>query len=256
MSATPQGVEAQQAMVDITTNNYQKAIEAFFSHYCSYALTIYFQELKAIKAVTPTAEAKLRLIAAGLPVESIAPDGSIAIDFSELATEYWVRCVPGSLTELEDEKQLRILNAMFIPLSQAMPALAATQDTEALKHASAAMQYIVQKQIELSGATHSRDLKNILQGREAGEIATRDDKVARVEQMFLETQADREMEAEAQTTAITQMREQISLLTQTTQALLEKLGVVEPTSAEATPTTSPEPLDNQQQTPTLQSASA
>jgi hypothetical protein len=47
MSATPQGVEAQQAMVDITTNNYQKAIESFFSHYCSYALTIYFQELKA-----------------------------------------------------------------------------------------------------------------------------------------------------------------------------------------------------------------
>ena len=40
MSATPQGVEAQQAMVDITTNNYQKAIEAFFSHYCSYALTM------------------------------------------------------------------------------------------------------------------------------------------------------------------------------------------------------------------------
>ena len=27
MSATPQGVEAQQSMVDITTNNYQKAIE-------------------------------------------------------------------------------------------------------------------------------------------------------------------------------------------------------------------------------------
>ena len=46
MSATPQGVEAQQAMVDITTNNYQKAIESFFSHYCSYALTIYFQELQ------------------------------------------------------------------------------------------------------------------------------------------------------------------------------------------------------------------
>ena len=45
MSATPQGVEAQQAMVDITTNNYQKAIESFFSHYCSYALTLYFHEL-------------------------------------------------------------------------------------------------------------------------------------------------------------------------------------------------------------------
>ena len=29
MSATPQGVDAQEKMVDITTNNYQKAIESF-----------------------------------------------------------------------------------------------------------------------------------------------------------------------------------------------------------------------------------
>ena len=57
MSATPQGVEAQQGMVDITTNNYQKAIESFFSHYCSYALTMYFQELKGTKRITPTADA-------------------------------------------------------------------------------------------------------------------------------------------------------------------------------------------------------
>ena len=48
------------------------------------------------------------------------------MDFEELAVEYWVRVVPGSLVEMEDEKQLRILNQLFVPLSQAMPALASS----------------------------------------------------------------------------------------------------------------------------------
>ena len=118
MSATPQGVEAQTAMVDITTNNYQKAIEAFFSHYCSYALTIFFQELKMVKKVSPTAEARMKMLEAGLRTEDFDDDGCLTLDFEEMATEYFVRCVPGSLVELEDEKQLRILNQLFIPLSQ------------------------------------------------------------------------------------------------------------------------------------------
>jgi hypothetical protein len=117
MSATPQGVEAQQAMVDITTNNYQKAIEAFFSHYCSYALTMYFQEMKAVKKVAPTAEARMKLLRAGLETSALNEDGTLDMDFEELATEYWVRAVPGSLIEMEDEKQLRILNQLFVPLS-------------------------------------------------------------------------------------------------------------------------------------------
>ena len=122
MSATPQGVEAQQAMVDITTNNYQKAIESFFSHYCSYALTIYFQELRAVKRVAPTAEARLKLLRAGLETSALNEDGTLDMDFEDMAGEYWVRVVPGSLVEMEDEKQLRILNQLFIPLSQALPA--------------------------------------------------------------------------------------------------------------------------------------
>jgi hypothetical protein len=129
MSATPQGVEAQQAMVDITTNNYQKAIESFFSHYCSYALTVYFQELKrGQEGRSRQRTARVKLLSAGLPTELVQEDGTIEVDFSELAVEYWVRTVPGSLVEMEDEKQLRILNELFVPLSQAMPALAAAQD--------------------------------------------------------------------------------------------------------------------------------
>jgi hypothetical protein len=80
MSATPQGVEAQQAMVDITTNNYQKAIESFFSHYCSYALTIYFQEMKAVKQVSRPRTPGCAALA-GLPTEAFSPDGTVEIDF-------------------------------------------------------------------------------------------------------------------------------------------------------------------------------
>ena len=62
MSATPQGVDAQQRVVDTTTNNFQKAIEGFFSRYCSYALTVYFQELAAVRKVQPDSEAREKLL--------------------------------------------------------------------------------------------------------------------------------------------------------------------------------------------------
>src|SRR5690606_7560676 len=82
MSQTPQGVEAQQQMVDITTNNYQKAIESFFSRYCSYALTMYFAELKSVKKVKPTADARKALLNAGMDPEMFDPEtGELNIDF-------------------------------------------------------------------------------------------------------------------------------------------------------------------------------
>lgn len=162
MSATPQGVDAQTAMVDITTNNYQKAIESFFSHYCSYALTMYFAELSGSNTITPSAEARQALIGAGLQAEYFDEDGKLKLSFSDMATEYFVRCVPGSLVELEDEKQLRILNQLFVPLSQAMPALAATGDRELLNNMARAMQFIVERQLELSGSNRARDLKSLV----------------------------------------------------------------------------------------------
>ena len=164
MSATPQGVEAQQAMVDITTNNYQKAIESFFSHYCSYALTMYFQEMKAVKKVAPTAEARVKLFKAGFPTEALNDDGTLDMDFEDLATEYRVRVVPGSLVEMEDEKQLRILNQLFVPLSQAMPAIAQSGDQQMMAQAMKAMAYIVSKQIELSGSSSAKDIGLLWEG--------------------------------------------------------------------------------------------
>jgi hypothetical protein len=201
MSQTPQGVEAQQSMVDITTNNYQKAMEEFFSRYCSYALTLYFYELQAVKKITPTADVRKAMIDDGMPPEAFLhearvvqvegedgkthrksipadnsglKDGELKINFKELATLYYVQCVPGSLTELEDEKQLRILKEIFVPLSQALPALAEAGDTEGVRQGAAVMKYITMKTIEMSGSAHAGEIKKIFDGQDKEQQALRD----------------------------------------------------------------------------------
>ena len=238
MSATPQGVEAQQAMVDITTNNYQKAIESFFSHYCSYALTIYFAELKAVKKVKPTAEARQKLIAAGLDPKEFDDEGCLYIDFEKMAEEYWVRCVPGSLTELEDEKQLRILNELFVPLSQAMPALANTGDQTMLMQAAKAMQYIIAKQIELSGSQSAKDLGLLWMGQ-TEQVDERTQKILALETQLGGLTKASEAELDMQANMIGELAQRVSMLTQNQQILLEKLGVVTPAS-ESTSSVTPE----------------
>jgi hypothetical protein len=234
MSATPQGVEAQQAMVDITTNNYQKAIESFFSHYCSYALTVYFQELQAVKRIKPSAEARLKLLKAGLPTEHIEEDGTIAIDFADLATEYWVRVVPGSLVEMEDEKQLRILNELFVPLSQAMPAMAAAQDQQMLQQAAKAMQYIIAKQIELSGSTSAKDIGLMWKG-DVEAVDERDRKLAVLEENLNAQVAGSDDMVAMTETALTMLQEQMSMLRQTQEVIMQQLGMQTPASSEMNP---------------------
>ena len=130
-----------------------------------------------MKKVKPTAEARIKLLKAGLPTEVINEDGTLDMDFQDLATEYWVRVVPGSLVEMEDEKQMRILNELFIPLSQAMPALAASQDPQMLAQAAKAMQYIIGKQIELSGSTSAQDIGLAFKG-DVEEVDERDRRIA------------------------------------------------------------------------------
>jgi len=240
MSQTPQGIEAQQAMVDITTNNYQKAIEAFFSRYCSYALTLYFQELRGYKSIKPTADARRLLINSGMAPEQFEEDGALKVQMKDLATEYFVRTVPGSLVELEDEKQLRILNELFVPLSQAMPALAAAQDPEALQYATAAMQFIIQKQLELSGSAHSSQLTEILQGGVTPELQQREDAMGALEAAVgnISTQTSDELTMHATVTA--QLQEQISMLAESQALILEQLGVSNATTATPTPNPTPE----------------
>ena len=224
MSQTPQGVEAQQAMVDITTNNYQKAIEGFFSRYCSYALTTYFQELKSATSVTPTADARKQLKDAGLDNEAFAEDGSLEIKFENLATEYYVRTVPGSLVELEDEKQIRLLNDMFIPLSQAMPAVAAAQDQEAVMKMSAAMQFIVEKQLELSGSAHRSELRELFTNGRTPQFDAKQQADAEAEAgitgLEVEMPTPQEMYATMQNQAA-----QIALLTEGQGALMQQAGI-------------------------------
>ena len=219
MSATPQGVEAQQGMVDITTNNYQKAIESFFSHYCSYALTMYFQELKGTKRITPTADARQALVGAGLDAELFNDEGDLDVSFSDMAVQYFVRCVPGALVELEDEKQLRILQQIFVPLSQAMPALAASNDPELLKNMAATMQFIVQRTIELSGSNRSNDLRSLVTtGR-----TDQDDKLFGLEEQINGLSATVETTASL-VTSVVAAQQQMSMLAETQGLILQALG--------------------------------
>ena len=219
MSATPQGVEAQQGMVDITTNNYQKAIESFFSHYCSYALTMYFQELKGTKRITPTADARQALVGAGLDAELFNDEGDLDVSFSDMGVQYFVRCVPGALVELEDEKQLRILQQIFVPLSQAMPALAASNDPELLKNMAATMQFIVQRTIELSGSNRSNDLRSLVTtGR-----TDQDDKLFGLEEQINGLSATVETTASL-VTSVVAAQQQMSMLAETQGLILQALG--------------------------------
>jgi hypothetical protein len=249
MSQTPQGVQAQQQMVDITTNNYQKAIENFFSRYCSYALTVYFAELKgSVKQIQPTADARRSLLNGGLRSDPItdemgkvvAPadfleDGTLNLDFDAFATEYFVRTVPGSLVEIEDEKQLRILQQIYVPLSQAMPALAASGNQQALANATAAMQFIVQKTIELSGSTSAHELRDLMSGRaQLPEIEQQDSLMQAFEDRLgaagTATQAAMDQLAAAQK----EQQNQIALLRQGQGAMMQHLGIPEPQTAPPT----------------------
>ena len=248
MSATPQGVEAQQAMVDITTNNYQKAIESFFSHYCSYALTIYFQELRGVKRVTPSADARQKLLGAGLPPEHFSPTGELEMDFSTLAVQYFVRCVPGSLVEMEDEKQLRILNQLFIPLSQSMPALAATGDPQVLANAAQAMMYIIEKEIELSGSNGSRDLKSIFKTGRTAQFNEYEQRTKVLEDSVNGVFDSTIVGLESSAQAIQQLQEQLSIMGRTQGAILKHLGVPDEES-EVVPNNSAVPAAPIQQGP-------
>lgn len=251
MSQTPQGVEAQQQMVDITTNGYQKAMEAFFSKYCSYALTIYFQELKGVKSVTPSADARKGFIDSGIDPalflheeqviideetgkKTIVPadgtglrDGDLKIDFSEMAVEYHVQVVPGSLIEMEDEKEIRILNEMFIPLSQAMPAIAASGDQEALRNATAAMQYIIKKQMMLSGSKHKTEIEQIFSGK-TEQAQSMEARQQALEDAINGQTSDLAQQSDLQVTVLQQLQEQVALLAQSQAVIGRALGLTAP----------------------------
>jgi hypothetical protein len=241
MSQTPAGVEAQQQMVDITTNNYQKSMEEFFSRYCSYALTIYFAEMKGIKSITPSADLRRALEAEGVDPSAFIheahiddegnkvpddgtglKDGMLKIDFSDMNVEYFVQCVPGSLVELEDDKQLRQLKEVFVPLSQAMPAIAQSGDPQSLRRASQALEYIVKKTIELSGGIHSAEIKKIFAG-DVDSVDERDSRIDRVEETIGGLHSENGEFNDAVLEAISRQQEQIATLAEGMRALMNRV---------------------------------
>jgi hypothetical protein len=231
MSQTPQGVEAQQQVVDITTNNYQKAVEYFFSKYCSYALTVYFAEMKGAKALKPSAETREALIGAGMPPEAFKPDGTLDVDMSEMATVYHVRCIPGSLVELEDEKQLRILQEMLVPISQAMPAFANTQNPQMLTAAANAIQYILRKQIELSGSSSASELAALFGGEQKPELQAQGERVQALEEQLNGFAAELSTNNENTSNLVLQLADQVKQLVEANALLMQKLGVTPVASA-------------------------
>ena len=152
-------------------------------------------------------------------------EGTLKIDFNDLATEYFVRTVPGSLVELEDEKQLRILNQMFVPLSQAMPAIAAAQDQEALKFATDAMRFIIERQLELSGSTHSKNITEIFSGGKTPELTAREEMESVFDSRIEAVTVARSDESKQLVTAMSQLQEQISLLAESQGAMMQQIGI-------------------------------
>lgn len=236
MSATPQGVEAQATLVDITTNNYQKAVENFFSHYCSYAMCIYFQEMRGMKTMTPNAEARLKLLKAGFDPELIDEEThKIEVDFSKLAVEYFVRCVPGSLTELEDEKQVRVLQEMLVPVSQAMPAIAALQDPDMTKAATETVRYIMGQLIKLSGSSDSKAISEIWSGADVAKVNERDQKIAELESGATETAEVLGESQELTMAAVKTIQEQVAALADAMEAMMQHLTPQNPPSGPEQP---------------------
>jgi hypothetical protein len=137
---------------------------------------------------------------------------------------------------MEDEKQLRILNQLFVPLSQAMPALAAAQDQQMLTQAAKAMQYIIAKQIELSGSASAKDIGLMWKG-DVEAVDERDRRIEMVESELTSLETGMGDLVLMQGNALSQLQDQMSMMREAQQLLMEKLGVLE------TPTGVEEPQD-------------
>ena len=147
------------------------------------------------------------------------------LEFDELATEYFVRTIPGSLVEMEDEKQLRVLNQMFIPLSQMMPALAASGDQDALQKATQALLFVIEKEIELSGAAHSSDIQRLWTKGVDDQSTQREALVAEFEERINLADTARAAQLEQLVADREEAREQMSMMRESMDAIMGALGI-------------------------------
>lgn len=127
-SATPQGVEQQKVDKTITINQYQKAVETFFSGWANHALRSYINAMgSSVHEMTVDEETRRKIwdieMAKAGPngenYDSIIDGDKITVDFGKLSTsmlEFEVRA--GSLIQSEREQQMKSIQELIIPLSQ------------------------------------------------------------------------------------------------------------------------------------------
>jgi len=104
------------------------------------------------------------------------------------------------------------------------------------------MQYIIGKQIELSGASSAQDIGILFKTGDVQVVNERDQKIAAVESAIGDMVANNDVELETQTAAISQLQQQMSLMAENQALLLEKLGVTSQPSDSSSPTATPEPM--------------
>jgi len=114
-------------------------------------------------------------------------------------------------------------------LSQAMPALAASGDQQMIQQAAKAMQYIVKKQIELSGASSAYDIGMAFTG-DPEELNERDRRISEVEAGINDHATGVDEVLQLNENAIKLLQEQVSMQSETLKIILEKLGASANTS--------------------------
>lgn len=131
-SATPQGVDLQKREKTITVNQYQKAVESFFSAWANHALRSYINATSGKQDITvdETTRRKIWDIEASsnknkeIPDESIINGDKISIDFDSLSADmlsFEVRT--GSLIENERDVERKNIQELLVPVSQMLGAV-------------------------------------------------------------------------------------------------------------------------------------
>jgi len=95
-----------------------------------------------------------------------------------------------------------------------------------LNQAAMTMQYIISKQIELSGSESAKQLGLLWEGQTEAATAI-DDRITDMETVIGGVSAQLDTEVGLQAQAIAQLQEQVMMLTANNQTLLEQLGVID-----------------------------
>jgi hypothetical protein len=88
------------------------------------------------------------------------------------------------------------------------------------------MQYIIGKQIELSGASSAKEIGLIWKTGDVEQVNSRDARIAALEEGLGNYDMLADLELDEHNAAIQQLQQQMAMMAQNQQMLLEKLGVM------------------------------